>query len=162
VRIIGGAQPLRAAKSQLSKQDQQFIQKAAQSSMMEVRLGELAGQKAAAQPVKEFGAMMVKDHGAASQELNQLAGQKGLQLDTQLDSKHQGTVDRFGKLSGEEFDKTYVNEMVSAHKKDVSDFEKASKSATDADVKAWAAKTLPKLQQHLEHAQGMKKGGAKQ
>lgn len=146
------------AKGNLSKDDQQFVQKAAQGGMMEVRLGEVASQKAMSPQVKELGSMMVKDHSKANNELKDLAGKKGFALSTELESKHQSTVDRLGKLSGEEFDKAYVNEMVSAHKKDVDLFEKAAKSADDADLKAWAGKTLPTLQGHLQHVQGMKKG----
>ena len=124
---------------------------------MEVKLGELASQKAASAQVKEFGAMMVKDHGKANQELKDLAGKKGVTLPAELDSKHQGMVDKFSKLSGEAFDKEYVSDMVSDHKKDVAEFEKASKSAADADLKAWAGQTLPTLQTHLKHAQDLKK-----
>ncbi len=145
------------AKGALAKQDEQFIQKAAQGGMMEVKLGELASQKAASAQVKEFGAMMVKDHGKANQELKDLAGKKGVTLPAELDSKHQGMVDKFSKLSGEAFDKEYVSDMVSDHKKDVAEFEKASKSAADADLKAWAGQTLPTLQTHLKHAQDLKK-----
>ena len=145
------------AKGALAKQDEQFIQKAAQGGMMEVKLGELASQKAASAQVKEFGAMMVKDHGKANQELKDLAGKKGLTLPAELDAKHQGMVDKFSKLSGEAFDKDYVSEMVSDHKKDVAEFEKASKSATDPDLKAWAGQTLPTLQTHLKHAEDLKK-----
>ena len=154
----GGDAAKAGAKGALAKQDQKFIQTAAQGGLMEVRLGEVASQKASAAEVKELGAMMVKDHSKANDELKDLAGKKGVTLPAELDSKHQGTVDRLSKLSGEEFDKAYVNEMITAHKKDVSEFEKASKSAADADVKGWAGKTLPTLQAHLQHVQGMKKG----
>jgi putative membrane protein len=145
------------AKGALDKADEQFIQKAAQGGMMEVKLGELASQKAASAQVKEFGAMMVKDHGKASQELKGLAEKKGIALPTELDSKHQGKIDKMGKLSGEAFDKEYADEMVSDHKKDVSEFEKASKSSTDPDLKAWAGQTLPTLQGHLQKSQELKK-----
>ena len=147
-----------AGKSTLSKEDERFLQNAAQGGIMEVRLGEIASQKASANDVKELGSMMVKDHGKANQELNELAGKKGAALMTELDAKHQSAIDRLSKLSGEEFDKGYVSEMVTAHKKDVAAFEKASKSASDPDVKAWAGKTLPTLQAHLDHVQGMAKG----
>jgi putative membrane protein len=155
-----GAKPAAAAgKSSLAKQDEQFVLKAAQGGMVEVRLGELASQKGGSAQVKEFGSMMVKDHGKANQELTELAGKKGVALSTELDSKHQSTVDRLGKLTGDAFDKAYTAEMVADHKKDVAEFEKAAKSATDPDIKAWAEKTLPTLQAHLQHAQGLSKGG---
>jgi putative membrane protein len=146
------------AKSTLSKQDEQFIQTAGQAGMTEVKLGELASQKASSAQVKEFGAMMVKDHGKANQELQELAGKKGVTLPSELDAKYRGKVDKLSKLSGEAFDKEYASDMVSDHKKAVSDFEKASKSAADPDLKAWAGQTLPTLQGHLQHAQELKKG----
>lgn len=146
------------AKGALAKQDEQFIKMAGQSGMTEVKLGELASQKGASAKVKEFGATMVKDHGLANQELRDLAGKKGVTLPSELDSKHQGMVDKMSKLSGEAFDKEYADEMVSNHKKAVSEFEKTSKSAADADLKAWAGKTLPTLQTHLQHAEELKKG----
>jgi putative membrane protein len=156
-----GGKAAAGAKSGLAKADEKFVQTAAQGGLMEVKLGEVASQKASAAEVKELGAMMVKDHSKANQELTDLAGKKGITLSTELESKHQATIDRLSKLSGEEFDKAYVSEMLSDHKKDVADFEKASKSATDEDIKAWAGKTLPTLQAHLQHVQGLKKGGKK-
>jgi putative membrane protein len=145
------------AKSQLDKQDEAFIQKAAQSGLTEAKLGELASQKASAAEVKEFGQMMVRDHGKANQELNQLAETKGVALAAELDDKNQSTLDRLGKLSAEEFDKAYASQMVIDHRMAVLEFEKASKSAKDTDLKNFASKTLPTLQSHLEHAQGLMK-----
>lgn len=62
-------------------------------------------------------------------------------------------MERLGKLSGNDFDKAYMKHMVDDHKKDVSEFEKASRSAKDPEVKAFAAKTLPTLKAHLQQAQ---------
>ena len=143
------------AKSQLDKLDEAFIQKAALSGLAEVKLGELASTKASAAEIKEFGQMMVRDHGKANQELTQLAETKGVALAAELDDQHQSTLDRLGKLSGDEFDKAYANQMVTDHKMAVSAFEKASQSAKDSDLKSFASKTLPTLQSHLEHAQGL-------
>ena len=145
------------AKSQLDKFDEAFIQKAAQAGMTEVKLGELASTKASAAEVKEFGQMMVRDHGKANQELTQLAEKKGVALAAELEDKHQSTLDRLGKLSGGEFDKAYASQMVTDHQMAVSAFEKASQSAKDTDLKNFASKTLPTLQSHLEHAQGLMK-----
>ena len=166
----GGASTREAAPSrtgapgsgQLDKSDEQFVMKAAQSGLTEVQLGEIASQKAASEPVKELGAMMVKDHTKANQELSGIVGKKGLALPTEPDSKHKAKVDKLSKLSGSEFDKEYVDAMVDSHKKGVSEFEKASKSAKDPDIKAFAAKTLPTLQGHLQHVQGLKKNGGAQ
>lgn len=137
--------------------DEAFLKKAAQSGMIEVRLGELAKTKAMQPGVKDFGAMMAADHGKANAELKSLAESKKVELPTQLDSKHQATVERLEKLPGAEFDKAYVDEMVKDHKMDVKEFEEASKDAKDADVKAFAEKTLPTLRSHLEKVEALQK-----
>jgi len=149
------------AASQLSAADQKFVKTAAIDGMTEVALGEMAAEKAAKPEVKEFGTMMVTDHGKANTELMALATAKGMTLPGKLDKEHQAKVDKMAKLEGEAFDKAYVTEMVAAHKKAVSLFENASKSLKDEELKGFAEKTLPVLKTHLEHAQGHgKHGGA--
>lgn len=144
-----------AAMSQtnVSSGDSAFMKKSAIGGMAEVELGKLAQQKGASEQVKEFGAHMVNEHSNANAELKQLAAAKGVVLPTALDDKHQKIVDRLQKLSGEEFDRAYMKEMVSDHKKDVAEFQKQSKNGKDAEVKAFAAKTLPTLEKHYKMAQ---------
>ena len=60
-------------------------------------------------------------------------------------------VDKGGNV-----DKKYIHEMVEDHEDTVKLFEKASKSE-DADVAAFAQKTLPTLQHHLQMAKDLKK-----
>ena len=62
-------------------------------------------------------------------------------------------TERLAKLSGTEFDKAYMADMVKHHKMDVKEFQKAANDATDPDLKAYAANTLPTLQQHLHTAE---------
>ncbi len=137
----------------LGRSDRNFAEKAAQGSLMEVELGKLAQQKAAAASVKSFGSKMVEDHGKASAELMTLASTLGLTLPQQPDKSHQKEIDKLAKLEGAEFDKRYMKMMVSDHKKDVSDFEKAAKSLKHPELKNFAAKTLPTLKDHLKLAQ---------
>jgi putative membrane protein len=131
----------------------QFVDKAAVGGMAEVKMGQLATQKASSPDVKAFGQQMVDDHGKANQELKDLASKKGITLPTDLDAKHQATYDRLSKLSGAAFDKAYMHEMVTDHHEDVNEFRKESKTGSDPDVKAWAAKTLPTLEHHLQMAE---------
>jgi len=70
-------------------------------------------------------------------------------------AKHKATKDRLSKLSGEEFDRAYMVDMLKDHKKDVADFQRESKSAKDPDVKNFASQTLPTLQEHLKQAQSV-------
>jgi len=140
-------------KGSLDRSDRKFIEDAAVSGMAEVELGKLAQQKATDPQVKQFGEHMVQDHSKANDQLKQTASAKGVQIPTSLDKKHQGEMDKLQKLSGADFDRQYMQRMVSEHKKDVSEFEKAAKSAKDSEVKSFASQTLPTLQDHLKMAQ---------
>src|SRR6476620_2416042 len=133
--------------------DSTFVTKAAIGGLAEVKLGQLAIMKASNGDVKSFGQQMADDHGKANVELKDLASKKGITLPTDVDAKHQATYDRLSKLSGAEFDREYMKEMVSDHHEDVDEFRRESKSGSDSDVKAWAAKTLPTLEHHLQMAE---------
>lgn len=131
---------------------QTFLHEAAIGGLAEVQLGKLAQENASSGAVKTFATQMVDDHGKANRELEALAQQEKVTLPTQLDAKHTALRDRLAKLSGAEFDRAYMTEMVHDHEKDVAEFDKAAKSSTDPEVKAFAAKTLPVLQAHLKMA----------
>jgi putative membrane protein len=151
----------KTSQSQASKEtnpDHSFVMEAAMGSMAEVELGRLAGEKAQSDQVKQFAQRMVSDHGKANDELKTLAQNKNISLPTDPGAKHKATKDRLSKMSGAAFDKAYMQEMLNDHRKDVSDFQKESRSGKDPDVKAWAAKTLPTLQEHLQLAQTASRG----
>lgn len=136
----------------------EFAVKAANGGMLEVELGRLAQEKAQSKEVKDFGAMMVTDHSKANDELKALATLKNITLPATLGEDMQKHVNDLTKLSGKEFDKKYVSLMVDDHKEDIDLFKKtADDDKTDAAVKAFAAKTLPTLQKHLEHITALDK-----
>lgn len=138
-----------AGAQSLSDADREFIKKAAEGGAVEVELGNLATQRASWPVVKEFGAKMVKDHGAANAELARLARAKGVDMPTTLDPAHQAVRDRLMALQGTDFDRAYMQEMVKDHTQDVAEFEKVSQTAADQDVRSWAAAKLPMLREHL-------------
>jgi putative membrane protein len=138
--------------SNMDEGDKAFIMKAAQGGLAEVELGNMAVQKATNADVKAFGQHMVDDHSKANDELKQLATTKGLTVPTDIGEEHKKTADDLSKKSGKDFDKGYMKAMVEDHEKDVAEFEKMSKDAKDADLKAWVTKTLPTLQGHLQMA----------
>jgi putative membrane protein len=134
----------------LSAGDQQFILDAVRGSEREVDMGDLAREKAQNARVKEFGTRMVQDHQRAAQELKQLAAAKGLRVkDTKLGGE-QPPTSWLEKLSPAQFDREYVNAMVTDHEKDVAEFRRMSRDLNDPDLRAWAAKTLPTLEDHLQ------------
>jgi len=148
--------------NKMTSQDRNFIMDAAMGGMEEVELGRVAAQKGMSAAVKQFGQRMVDDHSQANSELMSLASSKGITLPTELDQKHRAEVTKFSAMSGAEFDREYTKLMVSDHRKDVSEFEKESTRGTDPDLKAFATKTLPTLQEHLKMAEalpGAKSGG---
>jgi len=150
--IVAAAVMMGLAAAPALAADETFVTKAAKGGMAEVQLGKLATEKASSAEVKKFGQRMVDDHGKANDELKTLAQSKNITLPTDLDPKDKALHDRLEKLSGAEFDKAYMHEMLNDHLKDVSEFRTESKSGKDADVKAWAAKTLPTLEEHLKMA----------
>ncbi len=140
------------AASGLAAADKAFVLEAARGGMAEVELGRLAADKASNADVKQFGQRMVDDHSKASDELKGLASQKNITLPTEPDAQQKALQARLSKLSGDAFDKAYIQAMVADHNKDVAAFTRASKIAKDADLKAWAGKTLPTLQDHQKMA----------
>jgi len=138
-----------ATTASLSSADEKFIKEAAEGGMAEVQLGKLAATNASNAQVKQFGQRMVDDHSKANMQLMELARQKNVTLPSDSKGKHASEYDKLSKLTGERFDKEYVHLMVDDHKKDVSEFKKASSSAKDADIRSFAMQTLPTLEQHL-------------
>jgi putative membrane protein len=136
----------------MSNDDKDFVSKAGMGGMAEVQMGNLALQKASSADVKAFAQRMVTDHSKANEELSQLATTKGLALPTELGGEHKQALEHLTSLSGAEFDKAYMQHMVEDHDKDVAEFDKASTSAQDSDVKGWAGKTLPTLKEHQQMA----------
>ena len=92
---------------------------------------------------------MVSDHSKANDQLKALASNKNITIPTDMAAEHKSKRDELSGLSGEAFDRAYVDAMVADHKKDVDEFKKQSTSNEDPDVRAFAKKTLPTLQQHL-------------
>ena len=125
--------------------DNTWMTKAAQGGMAEVELGKLAQTNASSDAVKQFGQRMVDDHTKAGEELARIAADKGITLPTGLDAKDQATKDRLSKLTGKEFDRAYMQDMVKDHRTDVAEFKKEAASGKDPEVKAFASKTLPTL-----------------
>lgn len=144
-----------ATKPAVAPMDEKFMKDAAMDGMAEVKLGRLAADKASKDDVKAFGRMMADDHTKANQELEGLATKKQVTVPGFLKKEHQALNARLEKLSGEAFDAAYMTAMVKEHQKAVALFSRESKTGKDADAKAWAARTLPTLEKHLEHAKSL-------
>lgn len=135
----------------------EFVNRAINAGLKEVELGKWAKEYGTRSDVKDFGSMMVTDHTAAGEELKKIAVSKHITVPNLVPDAVRNDIDKMKtKKQGPEVDKAYVSEMVSDHKDAVKLFEDASKNATDADLKNFAAKTLPTLQHHLDAIQKIK------
>jgi putative membrane protein len=140
----------------VSKSDRNFMMDAANDSLAEIELGKVAQQKSQNADVKAFGQRMVDDHTKANQELEPIASKMGVSLPKEPTGKHAKMVK---ELSNKEkrFDHEYAEAMVKDHEKAVKLFEKTSKKGDAEEVRQFAAKTLPTLQEHLKMARDLKK-----
>ena len=137
-------------KVKMSQKDVNFIQKAAGGGAQEVENGKMAEKQAKSAEVRSIAARIVADHTRLNKELTALATRKGVTFSTGgVKAQNHGTGD---------FDRLYLKWLEEVHRADIADFERAAKSADDKELKAWAAKALPTLKQHLAMAQsGAKK-----
>jgi putative membrane protein len=128
-----------------------FMEQAAVGGLMEVEAGKLAQAQSTNAGVKDFAAMMVKDHTKANQELKSIAAAKKFSLPASLPAAEKNHLDEMKKLKGADFDKHYVGMMVTDHAKTVTLFTAAMKNP-DKEVSGFATKTLPIIQGHYKKA----------
>jgi len=140
-----------------SKQDADFVVKAASGGMLEVELGKLAQSHASRKGVKDFGAMMVSDHSKGGDALKSMATGKRIVLPDSISNDQKKERDDLMKKRGAEFDRSYISLMVKDHKEDIDEFEKAARNTNDADIRAFAQNTLMMLRMHLDSAQSLDK-----
>lgn len=146
------------ARKMMKSADATFAMKAAQGGMAEVKLGKLAAEKASSPDVKAFGQQMVDDHSKANDDLKSVAEKQGMTLPADVNAKQQAMYDKLSKLSGADFDKAYVSDMVKDHTQDVKEFQKEANSGKDEQIKAFATRTLPVLQSHLDKIKSIQSG----
>jgi putative membrane protein len=132
-----------------------FVRNAAEGNMAEVKLGQLAQEKAQSPEVKKFAERMINDHTKAQEQLKQVADQQHINFPTDVNSKDAATYRSLEKLSGAEFDQAYARTMLRDHEKDVTEFKKEVSTAQNGPVKQYAQETLPTLESHLQEAKQM-------
>jgi putative membrane protein len=133
--------------------DASFFKHAAEGGIAEVEAGNLAQDKGKSQALKDFGAMMVKDHSAANDKLSSIASAEGVKLPTTSSASQMASKAKLKVLTGDTFDKSYIKDQVKAHEDTVTLFKKEIASGADAQAKAFASATLPTVQAHLAKIQ---------
>jgi len=145
------------ASTAMDENDANFMVEAANAGMMEVEMGTMAQQKATDPQVKNFGAMMVRDHTKANEELKSLAVVKNVTLPAAMSDNMQRHMNDMREKTGYNFDKDYMDMMVKDHKDVISKFEHVAEKGTDADLKTWASTTLMTLRMHRDSAEYVQK-----
>jgi putative membrane protein len=143
------------ARAELSPPDQAFATSAASGGLAEIQLAQVALQKATSSEVRQFARRMVADHGAANQALQQIADDQGLTLPEQPAPAALSVGRRLRGTTGNGFDQAYIQQMIRYHQQDLMLFRRAAQSAQDPDLKAFAQKALPMIQQHLQLARSL-------
>lgn len=140
-----------AGAGQMSDADRQFMMMAAKDGMKEVHMGQMAVQQGQSDTVKKLGQLIVTDHTKANQQLMAIAAKKGIKPDT----NHK--MDKMSKRDMANFDQAWIGMMVNDHQKDIAAYQRQAQQGADADLKAYAKKTLPVLQKHLKAVQAAQK-----
>lgn len=137
----------------LTSADRTFMDKMAQGNLAEIELGHVAEQKASNGYVKAFAQRMINDHTTLNNELKQKARTMGVSLPTTVNSSDMAQKQKLEGLSGNAFDKAYIDDMLSDHQTDVQEVQREAENATNPQVKEIAAKALPILEDHIRIAE---------
>jgi putative membrane protein len=138
--------------------DKTFVMDAAMGGIAEVELSKVALAGAKKSAIKELAQRMIDDHGKANEELAALVGARGLELPKDPD---QPTLDRktaLEKQKGTKLEKAYLDHMLADHRKAVELFRTQSQNGVDPEIREWATRTLPKLEDHLSHVEAVASG----
>jgi putative membrane protein len=136
--------------------DQAFVMEAARDGHAEVEHGKLAQKNGSSAAVKEFGQRMVADHTKAGAELSAIAKKLGITPPADMGDKHKAEQKKLAALKGDKFDSEYASHMVQAHETAVNLFQKQAKSGDAKELRDFAGKTLPTLEEHLKMARALK------
>jgi len=139
--------------------DQQFVDFAAQTDMVEANLGQLAQSAGSSQEVKDYGQMLATDHATDFHQLYTAAQQANAKVPDAIDTQHnKAMIDPFQKLKGAAFDRRFSQEMVSGHTKAIAVYKNEAANAQNPALKSYAEQALPVLQKHLDQAKTLGKG----
>jgi putative membrane protein len=132
---------------------QKFLKEAIEGNFAEVQMGQLAQKQGNSDGVRSFGQMLEKDHSDANKKAVDVANSVGMTPPTEPSKKQKADYDKMSKMSGAQFDKAFAAHMVADHKKDIKEYERASKLKDAAGP--YAAETVPVLRKHLDAAQAL-------
>lgn len=134
-----------------------FLVKAADEGMAEVAAAKIAEDKALRKEVKDFAKEIIKEHDSLNSEVKSLASQLSVTLPATAGEDHQKKIADLGGKDTKDFDKEFMDMMVSNHKKTLDLFRDAGEKTLDPEVKAFIIATIPTLASHLAKAETLQK-----
>jgi putative membrane protein len=137
----------------VSDAEQDFMMKASETHLAEISSGRVVLQKSDNVDVRDYANMMVRDHGAALEELADLMVNKNVKLSNTVAAELQKDINRMNALTGPELDREFMNMMVAEHLKAIELFRDSEETAQNPDVKKYIDDMLPRLEMHLDKAQ---------
>jgi putative membrane protein len=149
--------PKTSQSAKASGADAKYLKQLAQDNLAEIELGKLAQQKARDPQVKDFAQKMVDDHSKLLDNVQKVAEEQNVQLPTTPDAKHQKLMNKLQSLSGEKFDRQYMQAMVKDHKQAIKLLSRTEKRAKAEPVKSAAQQAEPQIREHLQMAQSVSK-----
>jgi putative membrane protein len=149
VCLFGAASGLVYAADKIDADD--FVEEVSAKGIAEIESAKMAQQKSSAADVKAFAKTMITDHSAVNTELANIASRKKLELSDEAEMMNKAKKFMMEQREGESFDMAYAKNQVAAHEDTIELFQRATIS-DDAEIAAFATKTLPTLQQHLKMA----------
>lgn len=155
------ATPAKASASgTLSSMERDFIVQTGAKSLFEIRVSELAAEKASDPALKSYAAMVAADHKGVSEEAKRLAAGHGVNLSQTLSAQDQKTLSALQNASGAAFDKQYLQTVgVTEHEKIIATYEKVGADAQNPALKDYVQSTLPTLKSHLDAARKLQTRG---
>ena len=156
------AQHHKAPAARAGMTDQQFVDFAGQTDMVEANLGQLAQDRALSQAVKDYGQMLVTDHTGDYSQLQTAAQQANLAAPAAIDAAHnKALIGPMNKLKGAAFDRKYIAAMIAGHTQAIAVYKKEAQDAQNQAIKSYAETALPVLQKHLDGAKNLEKSKSK-
>jgi putative membrane protein len=157
--LLGGLAAVAAlASSSVSAQsseESKFLQEAIRGNSAEVQMGQLAKQQAQSKDVRDYGQMLIDDHSKANKKALETAQRMNITASAEPSAKQKQEHDALAKLSGSEFDTTFLSHMVQDHQEDIAKYTAQAQSGDSTKVTDYAKDTLPTLKEHLAKAQSI-------
>lgn len=158
--IIGGVAYMTLAEgdsSGLSSKDKAFLLEAANTRMVDWVQGNLATEQAASRKYQQYGKRLMKDQNKLMEEIKALAEAKKLTLPLEISGEKNEELNRMKSISGETFERRFRRMIIKDHKRDLDFFKQTAESSTDPEIRDFAKRYLPLIEQHLELARDLNK-----